>query len=693
MAVDNKGGSDLDVFEGLGKKTAPRASHSPAAPPRSISNGPPPPPPSLRSGDNGAKSTLLGVNGPPGAFPPPPGAPPAVSFGPASQKSAPPPPPGRGALPPLGAPPSKSSPMFPAVSSPPSKPPQAVATPSAKPGAKLDMDWDDDEEATHVFDKDKDDQRTEAAPAPTPSTKLPTVGKPLPAPAKQTLLGIAGPPPPPPSLREPHAALPPPPQTLRPAGLVPPPPSSVGSAFARASSINASSPGPVPYNPPPPPDRPPPSLPPQQVTAPMAMPQRSAPPPAIPPPTAASTYRPTADSSPLSKPVPLPNRMEATALVRPQEQSRSVLMAGVAAGVVMVIAVLFYLWPHTGQIAVNVADAKGAAIPHLQISIDGKKQCESAPCIVSDVPTGPHTIKVEAAGYEATVDKAVAVESKKDVTVDFTLTPTAAAATGIKVTGTQAGAKLYIDDKEVGSLPQEIKDLSPGSHKVKVFAGDRFTAAERTVTVNKDEMQDLGLVTLKVVKGKATISLGTPGAKVFIVSGSDRRELPTLPISVDIDTTKQWALVASKAGYSDYNQPISFDDGQAEKAFTVMLEPKGAVAAPPWTPPAYTPPSPVVHTAPPAAPEKPAPAPAPEKPAPAPPSDNGGGGQAFLNINSIPASSVILDGKPIGQTPKLKFAVSPGSHSVLFVNADQGFKKQISVNVAAGETKAAIGKN
>jgi serine/threonine-protein kinase len=92
----------------------------------------------------------------------------------------------------------------------------------------------------------------------------------------------------------------------------------------------------------------------------------------------------------------------------------------------------------------------------------------------------------------------------------------------------------------------------------------------------------------------------------------------------------------------------------------------------------------------------PTPAPAPERPAPekpAPPSDTGGGGQAFLNINSIPASSVILDGKPIGQTPKLKFAVSPGSHSVLFVNADQGFKKQISVSVGAGETKPAIGRN
>ena len=50
--------------------------------------------------------------------------------------------------------------------------------------------------------------------------------------------------------------------------------------------------------------------------------------------------------------------------------------------------------------------------------------------------------------------------------------------------------------------------------------------------------------TLKVVKGKATITLGTPGAKVSIVSGTDRREFPTLPIAVDLDTSKAWALEA-----------------------------------------------------------------------------------------------------------------------------------------------------
>jgi hypothetical protein len=75
MAVDNKGGSDLDVFEGLGKKAAPRTSQVPSAPPRSIGNGPPPPPPTLRGNENGTRSTLLGVTSP--LQPPPPSSGPA----------------------------------------------------------------------------------------------------------------------------------------------------------------------------------------------------------------------------------------------------------------------------------------------------------------------------------------------------------------------------------------------------------------------------------------------------------------------------------------------------------------------------------------------------------------------------------------------------------------------------------------
>jgi hypothetical protein len=232
-----------------------------------------------------------------------------------------------------------------------------------------------------------------------------------------------------------------------------------------------------------------------------------------------------------------------------------------------------------------------------------------------------------------------------------------------------------------------VRDLTPGDHVIKVAGSERYQPLEKHVTVDSGSMADLGTIQLKVLKGKATISLGTPGARVYLVSGSDRRELPMLPISVDIDTTKTWSLQASKTGYGDYSQPITFDDGQAEKNYMVTLEPKGsAVTASPVT--NYAPAAPAPRPEPP-----PAPAPAPAPAAAAPASDNGGGGsEAFLNINSIPPSTCFLDGRSLGPTPKGHISVKPGTHTVKFVNSDQGLTKTISVTVGAGETKPAVAR-
>jgi hypothetical protein len=64
---------------------------------------------------------------------------------------------------------------------------------------------------------------------------------------------------------------------------------------------------------------------------------------------------------------------------------------------------------------------------------------------------------------------------------------------------------------------------------------------------------------------------------------------------------------------------------------------------------------------------------------------------SFLHMNSVPASNVFLDGKLIGPTPVAKMQVTPGTHKVLFVLAnDESVKRTLSVDVAPGATKAVI---
>jgi hypothetical protein len=266
------------------------------------------------------------------------------------------------------------------------------------------------------------------------------------------------------------------------------------------------------------------------------------------------------------------------------------------------------------------------------------------------------------------------VNSGQSSTVDFALVSGGKGGSGFKIAANQAGVKVYVDDKEIGPLPQEIRDLSPGEHTIKLAGSDRYAVLEKKITVAKGEVQDLSLP-LKVLKGKATINLGTEGSTVYLVSGSDRRKFPSLPVSVDLDPAKPWVLEATKTGFNDYHQNISFEDGQAEKSFTVTLDPKGAPATNVGTTP------PVTTGAPTTAPDKPA---TPDKPAAT--------GEAFVTINSTPVSNVALDGKPLGQTPKVKVSVTPGAHTIMLINTEEGLKKTVPVNVKAGETKLVIVK-
>lgn len=70
---------------------------------------------------------------------------------------------------------------------------------------------------------------------------------------------------------------------------------------------------------------------------------------------------------------------------------------------------------------------------------------------------------------------------------------------------------------------------------------------------------------------------------------------------------------------------------------------------------------------------KPAPPIAPAAPA----------GFAELNLNSIPIANVVLDGRPLGPTPRLGVRVAPGDHAVVFVHPEHGRRVE-AVRLVAG---------
>lgn len=340
-----------------------------------------------------------------------------------------------------------------------------------------------------------------------------------------------------------------------------------------------------------------------------------------------------------------------------------------AAAVVAVVALVFVVMSRQGSLLVTVSGPGNRAIDAVEVFLDDVKKCANSPCRIMEVKAGTHLLRATAAGYQAIAPQAIKVSAGDEGVVNITLA-VASEGTGIRVSAEGSGLILTVDGKEVGPLPQELKDMTPGEHHVKVHGGDRFETFEKTVDVVADRVLSIE-PKLKVEKGLATIEAGNNAedARVLLVSGSERRPIPKLPIKIDITTDKPYKLVATKPGFEVFERAIEFDDGNAEKTFVVDLEPSGSV-------PDYR----------------------ARRPAPRPPAGGGGeskpppaqdklSGRGTITISSTPSAAVLVDGKPLGQTPK-RVAVPPGRHTIVFVHPQHG-RKVVAVNVAAGQAAAA----
>jgi serine/threonine-protein kinase len=362
------------------------------------------------------------------------------------------------------------------------------------------------------------------------------------------------------------------------------------------------------------------------------------------------------------------------------------LLAGgvLALGVIALLLVL--MLPKQGSVVVAVSGPGNKAIDSVQVFLDGKKQCDTSPCVASSIKAGPHIVKVSAPGYAAGT-QAVKVVAGDEAVLNIQLSA-ASEGTGVKVTAEGSGLRLWIDDKEVGPLPQEVKDLTPGEHKLRVAGNDRFAPYEENVTVLADQIKSIGPLELKVVRGLAMVEPGdnADGAKVLLVNSSEKRQIPKLPYRVEISTDKGYELVASKKGYATTTIPVTFEPGKDQKRFVIDLRHEsGASAAEESSPAPAAPAAPRGGSA----PRKGAtPAPAPAPAAPKAPAAVAASGQGTLNINSIPQSNVLLDGRPLGKTPRAGVAAAAGPHTVVFIHPEHG-RKQVSVSVVAGKTATA----
>jgi len=375
-------------------------------------------------------------------------------------------------------------------------------------------------------------------------------------------------------------------------------------------------------------------------------------------------------SSPLN-PLPLP---------APAETKKTTLFIG--AGTVAALALggfLFFGGSSPAGMVVSVAGPGGKAVPGVKVLLDGEVKCEDSPCKIAELKPGSYVVKAIAPGYAEMAGQAHHLESAEEKAINIEMLP--GAATGVRVSSPASGLSLTVDGRKVGALPQDLIELEPGDHKIEVSGSEFFDAFATTITVKQGEVASID-PDLKLKKGQVTVKLddSAEDAKVFLLVDGKRRPLDRIvdkgaPLILPVDG-KRYEIVATKKGYQDFEQSLEFTLNEPVKTVTISMEEESSEQDEPRASAPVSSPSP-----------RGASSPAPRS-TPQPSAAPAVSGTGTLNINSIPVSNVILDGRPLGTTPKIGVSVSAGPHTVVFVHKEHG-RKTSSVNVKPGSVATA----
>ncbi|MBW2453823.1 MAG: PEGA domain-containing protein [Deltaproteobacteria bacterium] len=501
---------------------------------------------------------------------------------------------------------------------------------SILPGATTaDLDWDDDEEATSVFDRSTSDLFADIV-------------------AKPRVFDAAD-------------------DTAK---------RDVGNAAALLASSGRAAAVAVPSAPPVQPTQPM-----QQAPEPESMPRIPAPAP-----VPRDISGAAAEATPAADAGQAPHPSWAPSMAPPPQKRRgtSTLILALVAVVALGAAAFLYLRSAAEARVQIVVTHQGKSVDKVEIFVDGQKKCDLSPCW-TDLKPGEYRVDVRASGLAG--NEVVTIEGGKENKVEITLgvasdtappdsataKPTGPASIKLASNMKDVDITVFVDGKKKGKLPQELKDLKPGKVTLRFEGGDKFGKLEKTVDLKPGEALELTDITLPLLKVKVTFVLQTRGAKVKLVKEADGGKKTESVLAFrgnkaikDIDTSFKWTVLAELKGYDKFEKVLTFEGKDPEQNFDISMEKEKEQ-------PVATGPGPDTG------------------PGPGPAATDVATGPATLSANSIPPSRVIIDGRPRGTTPVSGVKVTPGSHTVIFKHKKYGTKSR-TVTVKAGQKKVVVVK-
>jgi serine/threonine-protein kinase len=295
------------------------------------------------------------------------------------------------------------------------------------------------------------------------------------------------------------------------------------------------------------------------------------------------------------------------------------------AGLLLVAALLLLVMrPRSGSLVVTALGAGHRAVESVQIFVDGKALCDSSPCRISGLSAGAHQLRATAPGM-----------ASEELTVEISA-------------GEEAATNI-----ELRSRMPEGAELAEGARASAVPEGEKQPAR-----------RDKVVVTIQ-------LSPESEGASVTL----DDAFLLDFPAELELEPRTTHTLTATKPGYQDYTLQLELGD-EREQQIEVALTPLEGPRPRARTRPATAGASAQATTA-----RKSA------TPVSRPQSPQADPTQGLLNISSTPPSQIILNGRPLGSTPKTAVVVPGDSlQTIVFVHPKMG-RRRAQKFVPAGKER------
>ncbi|MHC4139024.1 MAG: PEGA domain-containing protein [Planctomycetota bacterium] len=236
-----------------------------------------------------------------------------------------------------------------------------------------------------------------------------------------------------------------------------------------------------------------------------------------------------------------------------------------------------------------------------KIFLDGI-EIGTTPANLRSVPHGKHIIEVRKDGYNVW-EKRVNIEPGKEKVFTAILQVKTGS---VSIKSAPKNAKIYLDRKYVGTTPERIQSIIPGTHEVKVQM-DKYDIWGETVNIEAGKENVINAV-LQKSTGSLMVESDPANATIFF----NGKDIGTTPEIIMSSAKGTHTVEVRMKGYDLWERKVDIEPG-TEKSLTAILQLK----------------------------------------------------TGSLNIKSKPSSAMIfIDGEKTGPAPKAITELLPGTHKV-----------------------------